>query len=205
MINEDSLITLRKKIQRNISEKRFLHILGVERCAASLGAYCLPGKTLELRAAALLHDVAKEIPLDKQIEIIQKNGKKLSADDLDAPQVIHSICAPHIVLSDFADFATSDILSSVEKHTLGDSKMSVFDEIIFISDYVEDGRTHESCVQVRNFIFDNFIDSQFEHNVKILHSACIMAIDYTIDMLKARNQNVHPRMLEAKNAISSLD
>ena len=81
--------------------------------------------------------------------------------------------------------------------------MSIFDEIIFLSDYVEVGRTYDSCVSVRKFLLDNFRDSQISSNIQILHKACLMVIDNTIHMLNKKNQTIHPRMLKAKDTISS--
>ena len=155
MISEQDLVALRSAVELRVSKKRFLHVLGVEDMARRIGERCLPNKLYELSAAALLHDVAKEIPIEEQIAIISNCASKITAEELNAPQIIHSFTAPHVVLRDFPQYATEEILSAVEKHTLGDADMSIFDEIIFIADYAEAGRSYESCIEVRNYLLDN--------------------------------------------------
>ena len=61
MIGEKELQTLRSDVAKALSEKRFTHSLGVERAAIEIGKHCLPSKLNELSAAAILHDVAKEL------------------------------------------------------------------------------------------------------------------------------------------------
>lgn len=204
MINEKSLNLLRSEVKSRVSEKRFQHILGVEEAALEIGKFCLPSKLYELSAAALLHDVAKEIDLDEQLDILSKNGYKISAEEINAPQIIHSLVAPYVVLEEFSKFAIEEILSSVEKHTLGNADMSVFDEIIFLSDYVESGRRYQSCIAVRSYLFSHLIEGEIDRNLTVLHKACIMLIDFTVAYLTEKNQYIHPRMLKAKKAISSL-
>ena len=77
-----------------MSEKRFSHTLGVERCAERLGRLVLSERINELRAAALLHDISKEIPIDIQFEILEKNKFPLTDEDRTTVGVIRSFTAP---------------------------------------------------------------------------------------------------------------
>ena len=51
---------LRKEVGDRLSEKRFVHTLGVEKMAAYIGQRVMPESVSELRAAALLHDISKD-------------------------------------------------------------------------------------------------------------------------------------------------
>ena len=51
---------LRREVRGRLSEKRFSHVLGVERMAVKLGELCLPDMLDKLHVAALLHDISKE-------------------------------------------------------------------------------------------------------------------------------------------------
>lgn len=204
MINNESLSLLRASVKGKLSEKRFAHVLGVEKAAAKIGEFCLPEKILQLRAAALLHDVTKELSQDEHIEILKRNSFSPTADLLSNPHLLHSFSAPYAVSERYSEFATAEVLSAVEKHTLGAENMSVFDEIIFISDYVEDGRTYDSCVTARSFLFDSLNPGDVESNLSALHRACIMSIDFTVEALEKKKRFVHPRILLAKQYLTTL-
>ena len=132
IFSEIKLSELREKLKLLLSAKRFSHTIGVEKCAAAIGAVLMPDSIEELRAAALLHDVAKEICIDEQLELLRESKFPLTDEDAATAGVIHSFTAPLIIKRDFPDFANDNILSSVEKHTVGAESMSVFDKIIFI-------------------------------------------------------------------------
>ena len=71
---DELLNVLRKSVKSRISERRYLHTLGVEDMATKLGEHFIPEMISELRAAALLHDVAKELDYQEQIKIISDQG-----------------------------------------------------------------------------------------------------------------------------------
>ena len=153
--SKEILEKLKTEVSARVSPKRFSHILGVERCALELGKIFLPDRLDELSAAAVLHDVTKEIPHENQIKLLEESGFLLTEEDKNTSGVLHSFSAPLIIKRDFPEFATDDIISAVGNHTVGSENMSVFDKIIFISDYAEDTRVYESCRKVRAALFDN--------------------------------------------------
>ena len=203
MITEDALLNLRSKVKALLSAQRFNHVLGVEEAAATLGRYCLPNEIGELRAAALLHDITKEISLQKHIDILKMNSVSVEDRVLENPHLLHSFSAPYVIAENYPQFATPEILSAVEKHTLGADNMSIFDEIIFISDYIELGREYSSCIAVREFLYSHLKNGDFQSNLLALHKACIMSIDFTVKSLEDKNRFVHPRMLDAKKFLNS--
>jgi predicted HD superfamily hydrolase involved in NAD metabolism len=140
---ENQIDFLRLEVGKRLSAKRFSHTLGVERMAVKIGEKCLPDRIDELRVAALLHDISKEYSEAEHLELIKTYNFSLSDEDLASPQLWHSITAPFVVMRDFPEFRGEDILSAVRNHTVGAPSMSVFDEIILLSDYIEDGRRYE--------------------------------------------------------------
>ena len=158
MITNEMLESLREEVSERVSKKRFSHILGVERCAAELASYILPEREAELRAAAILHDVTKELTYTEQINILENAKIFLTDEDRATEGVLHSFTAPVVIKRDFKAFATDDILVAVRNHTVGDEDMSTFEKIIFISDYAEDTRTYESCKTVRKMLFENIAE-----------------------------------------------
>lgn len=197
----DSMIkALRSDIELYMSEKRYLHTLGVESTAAELAEYCLPEKASVIRCAALLHDVAKEMPVSEQISIL-KSDTRITDSDLSSPPAYHAFCAPHVICRDFADFANEDILSAVFNHTTGHPQMSVLDEIIFIADYIEPGRKYSECKKIRSSLLSKLKDARDRNECVLrLHEAVIEALNNTIISLTTRGQYINERTVAARNA-----
>lgn len=193
------LETLTLEVKARLSKKRFEHTLGVCDMALLLARYCLPDSRDELCFAAMLHDIAKERPTEELLDIMQKEHIELT--EADTPPVFHSYVAPYIVKREFPEFATPRILSAIGKHTLGDACMSVFDEIIFLADYIENGRTYEDCVETREFMLSSLVDGDIAGNVNALHKACVMSIDRTIKSLVKKGKTVNPKSLDAKKVL----
>ena len=196
---ENKLSDLRKRVSLRMSEKRFSHTLGVERCAALLGKLILPDFVSELQAAAILHDVAKEMPLSEQISLLKAEKFPLTDEDTVTVGVIHSFTAPIVIKRDFSDFATQNILSATEKHTVGSSDMTLFDMIIFVSDYIEDTRVFESCFRVREALLTDIENDSYEKRIVRLKNACIMAIDGAENALLRQGLPINSRMNKTRN------
>ena len=197
----EQLESLRKKVSACLGDKRFRHTLVVERAAAYLAKKILPEKESEIRAAALLHDVTKELSVEEQLRIIKDNLPSLSDSDMMASSVYHSFTAPYVISKDFSEFATEDILSAVFNHTVGSPDMSVFDEIIFVSDYIEEGRTYPVCVELRESLMSNLSKSrETSESIAYLHEATIESLDNTIISLVKRGGFLHERTVMTRNA-----
>ncbi len=189
------------KVENRLSQKRFEHTLGVCRMTEILADYCLPDKKNELAVAALLHDIAKELTFEEHMRII--NDEHIILTSADTSSVLHSYVAPYVVKNEFPEFATPDVLSAVANHTVGDAAMSVFDEIIFLADYIEEGRTYKDCVRTREFILSSLVDGDYDGNINVLHKACVMSIDCTCKNLLEKGKIVNPRSLHAKDVLVS--
>ena len=193
---------LRIAVSARVSEKRFSHILGVERCAVSLGKIFLPDSVDELAAAALLHDVTKEIPTDLQIKMLEEAGFALTEEDKSTEGVLHSFTAPIVIKRDFPQFATDNVLLAVGNHTVGRENMSIFEKIIFISDYAEDTRRYESCKQVRRALFDGIEDLGGDDLIKRLDTAMLMSVDGALSALERMGQRINSRMYLTRKSLS---
>ncbi len=186
--------SLRERVGATLSGKRFLHTLGVEDMAARIGRILMPNDLDRLRVAALLHDISKEYSEAEYFDLIKRHKIDMSADDLSAPALWHSITAPYVVMSDFSEFADEDVLSAVYNHTVGSPDMSVFDEIILLADYIEEGRTYKNCVDLRVEFLEELKNSGFgEKAVLTLHKAVLKSLENNIKELASRGKSYHKR------------
>ena len=196
---------LRLSVKEHLDERRYNHTLGVETCAVRLGEIFCPELIPQLRVAALLHDVAKNKSLTEKFDLIKLYGYKMTEDDATTSAAYHSFAAPGAIKKYFPDFYDEIICSAVFNHTLGSPCMTLFDEIIFIADYIEDGRTYPTCVYVRETLFSEIDSSNnFIEKLKALHKAVVKSIEYTVNKILSDNSFVHPKTILTKNAFLAL-
>lgn len=205
IFSDDMLNTLRRSIRNYLSEKRYIHTLSVERAALKIARACGYEDASEISAAALLHDISKEYSEAEHKKLIKSYNICISHSDELSPQILHSITAVAVVERDFPSFATEAILSAVRKHTTADANMSLFDEIIFVADYIEDGRTYDKCIQLREWLYSSLESADTkEKRIDALHGAVLRALENTISSLRARGQHVHEKSILAYNEYAGI-
>lgn len=197
--SKEQLIMLSERVKERLSEKRFNHTLSVQRAAERIGEYFKDIDLSELSAAALLHDVTKEISLDEQRTLFENNGLLLNDEDRETTAIWHSLSAPLLIKRDFSEFATADVLSAVRNHTTGNPAMSVFDRIVFIADYVEELRSYDSCIEVRSMLFSTLSEKNTaEENEYALNKAVVASLGFIENEVLKRGRKLNYRSRETK-------
>ncbi|MBR2370867.1 MAG: bis(5'-nucleosyl)-tetraphosphatase (symmetrical) YqeK [Clostridia bacterium] len=199
----DSVISrLREYVTATLSHHRAQHTFGVERTAVHMAELLLPEKIADVRCAALLHDITKEFNLKKHLQIIQECGIIISDDYKTTPSLLHAITATAVIPSIFPELATDEILSAVRWHTTGKPDMSVMEKIIFLADFIEDGRTYESCLRVREYYLSADMKgmtlTQRLHHLDLTTLECL---DSMIRVLERERVLVCPDSTEARDAL----
>ena len=199
---DDDVQALQQEIGKRLSNKRFLHTLGVKDVAMKISEHCSPEIKYEIAIAALLHDVAKELPEKEQMILMTQSGS-LTEDDLESKSLYHAFAAPALIRRDFPEYATKDVLSSVFNHTTGAPKMSLFDEIIFVADYIEEGREYPECINAREALYKDLSDSK-EESIKALHRCALTELRCTRDHLLRKGGKINKRTLETISYLETL-
>lgn len=193
---------LRLAVSSRMSEKRFVHTLGVERLAARLGELIIPDCVEELRAAALLHDIAKELPKEELLSLISGAGG-ITDEDLKSPPLYHAFAAPEVIKRDFPQFATPNVLSATFNHTTGAPDMSLFDEIIFISDFAEEGREYPACREIAKKLAERCNPSLDKDNcINGLHKTAYDTVLSVISTLQRLGNDINSRTLLTRSAFA---
>ena len=186
---------IRGELFERLTFERYSHTLGVENTALSLAEILCPESVLNVQAAALLHDVAKEIPYEEQIKLIEEFGLIVTDEDLTVAPGLHAICGVAIIMRDFLFCANKDVLSAVYKHCVGDSRMSLIDKIIYISDYIEPSRTFDAAIELRQELLCDLSQISKTDLLKKLDCAVLSAATATVENLRKNNRHVHSRTL----------
>ncbi|HEY8364229.1 MAG TPA: bis(5'-nucleosyl)-tetraphosphatase (symmetrical) YqeK [Haloplasmataceae bacterium] len=127
------------EIIKKRDELRFLHIYGTYETALKLAnLYQLDKYKISL--GAILHDYAKNMPIDEQKEIINKYLDK-SILDYDSA-VFHGEVGSFLIQKDLG-VNDQDIIQAVKYHVTGHPEMNDYAKVIYIADFTEMNRTHK--------------------------------------------------------------
>ncbi|MBA2796805.1 bis(5'-nucleosyl)-tetraphosphatase (symmetrical) YqeK [Streptococcus porcinus] len=176
---------LLEKIAAQMSEKRFKHVLGVEKAAVKLAEKNQydPEKA---GLAALLHDYAKECPDQLFKDLIKKYD--LDQDLLQwNNNVWHGLVGIYKIQEDLQIF-DPDILRAIAIHTVGAKDMSLLDKILYVADYIEEGRDFPLVNQARHIANES------------LDKAVAFETVNTVAYLASRAVPIYPQTIETYNA-----
>ncbi len=180
----DTRETLMQKVQMRMSERRFQHVLGVEKMAVALAEKygCSPEKA---SIAALTHDYAKERPDDEFILVIKRDG--FDSDLLNYGNAIwHGLVGASFVECELG-ITDPEILNAIRVHTTGAAKMTLLDKIIYVADYIEPGRNFPGVEDAREIAL---VD---------LDEAVAFETKHTLAHLIEQEQQIYPKTIETYN------
>ncbi len=192
-------VNIRDIVKRFTTEKRFPHVLGVEKEADQLGKIFLPNKRDKLRVAALLHDITKKLTTDKQIELCNEYGIKL--DEHMVPKMLHSKTGCEFARRMLGEnIVDKEIYDAIYYHTAGKAGMSLFEAILYLADYIEETRTFSDCVELRNYFYSNIKEADsYEEKIEVLRKTLILSFDMTIKILIDENDFIYLDTINARN------
>lgn len=174
-------IELQAVAQQVLKPKRYEHVLRVvetsELLAKRFGADVEAAKT-----AAYLHDIAKHMSDEELQEILEAGGENRY---LDYHRNIWHAPVGAILAKQKYQVTDGDVLAAIKNHCTGRSGMSLVEEVVFLADYMEPGRTQPGVEAVRALAETS------------LQKAIWRTLDQTVSYLEASNRVVHPDMLEA--------
>ncbi len=201
-ITECSLDALRETVMREMSPKRFRHTLAVEQMVARLCDLFCPEESLRMRAAALLHDVTKELDTNAQIALCRKLGISLANADLLAPKTLHARSAAARIPIDFPAFSDPVVVDAVRWHTTGRAGMTLTEKLLYLADYIDLSRTFSNCVILRRYFFGAEPESMSgEERLELLRETLILSYDMTVRDLLDEGIPVAEETVMARNEL----
>lgn len=184
VFDEAALDYLRCAVKERMNEKRYRHTLGVEKAAVMLGELYMPEKVPELRAAALLHDITKNETNEKQLQYLAKFDIIVDNSLKYSPKLYHAITGAALIACEFPEYASYNVVSAVRWHTTGRYGMRLFDALIYLADYIEEYRTFEDCVRLREY-FLSLEPEKMDNTERLCHlyRTMIKSVDMTLRCL----------------------
>lgn len=133
-------------LQENLSQKRFEHVLRVEKVGIQLAERY--GESVEKASiACLLHDLKKQEDDQTSRQTIIAENLPLNLLDF-GNSVWHGPVAA-VYAQKQLDVLDEDILNAVKNHTVGSEHMSMLEKIVFVADYIEPARNFHAVEKAR--------------------------------------------------------
>ncbi|MHC5372717.1 bis(5'-nucleosyl)-tetraphosphatase (symmetrical) YqeK [Enterococcus sp. LJL120] len=173
-----------QRVQMAMSEKRFLHVLGVEKTAIEL-AKRFGGDIEQAALAGLTHDYAKERP-DEEFElVIYRDGYDLNLLKY-GNAIWHGLIGADFVERELK-ITDQAVLKAIRLHTTGAAQMTLLDKILYVADYIEPGRDFPGVEEARKLAE---VD---------LDAAVAFETKHTLAHLLENEQLIYPKTLETYN------
>ena len=181
-----------KRLQTDLSEKRYIHTLGTAQCAKELA------EKFNLNAqkayyAGLLHDCAKCFDNDKLLTIIHAHLHVEECELLNY-KTLHAPVSAYIAQNEFG-VTDEEILSAIRWHTLGKTSMSDFEKIVFLADKIEPNTRNSEYRQKLLNILD-------EENG--INRALLECYKSTIKSLVERDLKICPLTVDIYNKLQDI-
>lgn len=177
---------LMQKVQMQMSERRFTHVLGVEETAVAL-AEKFGASPEKASIAALTHDYAKERP-DEEFQLAIETGNFHHKDKLlkFGNPIWHGLVGADFVARELK-INDPEILEAIRLHTTGAAAMSKLAKIIYVADFIEPGRKFPGVDEARRIALAN------------LNDAVAFETKHTLTYLIENQKAIYPKALETYN------
>ncbi|MCC0175789.1 bis(5'-nucleosyl)-tetraphosphatase (symmetrical) YqeK [Waterburya agarophytonicola K14] len=173
-------------LEKNVSQHRLQHILGVEQTCIDL-ARCHQLNQEKAAQAGLMHDLAKFFPPKKLLKIAEE--AKITIDEvcLRSPHLLHADVSAVVAQQEF-DIKDPKILKAIANHTLGTPGMSKLSCLVFIADALEPNRGDNAEL--------NAMRATAREN---LYKCVRQTSDYSLKYLVSQQKIIHPRTILTRN------
>ena len=176
---------IQKYLEENLTPKRFKHSLGVAKMAESL-ARVYDVDSDKAYFAALAHDIAKCYKTEQLNRLIREYG--ISPFYINNQALAHSKVGAAILKQDFG-IDDTDVLDAVANHTTGRYGMTMLEEIVYVSDAIEQNRVYEGVRRLRMLARFN------------IDAVCLEILDYCIDNINYMGKELDEDTADAKRFI----
>lgn len=173
------------RIQSQVKASRFKHMLGVEKAAAELAAR-FGGDIYQASLAGLLHDYAKEVSTEEFFRLIE--NYRLDSDLKKWGNAVWHGKVGFLKIKEDLGLNDEEILHAIEVHTVGDKAMSLLDKIVYVADYIEEGRDFPGVEKARQ-LAELSLDKALAYETR-----------ETMIYLAKHNLPIYPQTLETYNS-----
>ncbi|WMT42301.1 bis(5'-nucleosyl)-tetraphosphatase (symmetrical) YqeK [Paenibacillus sp. D2_2] len=171
-------------VSAQMPARRWTHVEGVMATSVCL-AERYGADPVKADLAALLHDLAKFWPIERQEAVMREHELNPELLEYDK-QLLHSEVAAFVAEHEYG-IDDPEVLDAIRYHTSGRVGMTLLDKIVCLADYMEPGRNFPGVERIRELA---------EHN---LEQALVAGFDSTISFLIEKQKIIFPLTVLARN------
>lgn len=145
----ETLVWAQALAQDTLSPKRFAHTLNVKASAESL-ATRYGASPFKAALAALLHDIAKELPTQKLLQILADDAIIAGNASAMPSAVLHGYAAAQLAITQWG-ITDAEVLGAIRYHTTGRPGMTTLDKIIYLADMICAERDYPEVHELRHW------------------------------------------------------
>ena len=130
-----------------MGDKRYIHSVNVSKEAVRL-AEKYGVDTEKAALAGILHDITKELDVQKQLQIFDSGDIILSDVEKSTTKLWHAISGSVYVQTELG-INDQDIINAIRYHTTGRAGMSPLEKVIFLADFTSEERNYPDVDVIR--------------------------------------------------------
>ena len=184
----DNLMTMDEmieKLQNMVTPKRFRHSLAVRDAALQLSSK-YGGDEEKAAVAGLVHDCAKGLADMEMLKLADEFGILIDSVHRTEINILHAPVGAMLARNEFG-ITDEEVFKAIRYHTTGCENMGLITKILYIADYIAEGRNFPEVEDLRKVAYIN------------LDAAVLMGMDLTIQYVISKNGLVHPDTINARN------
>ncbi len=139
------------------------------------------------RRAALLHDCTKKLNLSEQLALAERFQIPLDEMERREIKLLHAKTGAGIAEAVFG--TDEEITGAIRWHTTGRGDMTLLEKVIYLADYIEPNRDFPGVTDLRRKCYED------------LDAALLLGLEMTVREMEARKAPIHPKTLEARDAL----
>ena len=184
---------LEGQLKANLDKQRFIHTQSVAYISAALAMRWYKYEVDRVMIAGYMHDCAKCLSYEEQLNIAAENMIFLSDFQMQHPKLLHAITGPIIAQEQYGIY-DREIQDAIRTHTTGAPDMSIFQKIIFVADYIEPNReNHFPYIEdIREMAFTD------------IDRAVYMIADSTVEYLSKKGNDFDPATIATRDYYKNL-
>ena len=138
------------ELKRILSPHRLNHSKSVAKLSYRIAKANHLDKPLRYFLAGLLHDIGKDIPLEKQYSLTKESFPKYA----DMPKFSYHQFAGSVLAKEMFKIEDADILNAIKYHSTGSDDMDLMGKIIYAADKIEPTRGFDSTDLINAMLED---------------------------------------------------
>ena len=189
---QELLRKINQDIQRELSEKRYNHSIGVMKKAEEL-AELYKVNINKAKLVGLAHDIGKELSKEDKLKYVKENDIEIDRIEKINVGLLHGKIGADICKKRY-DF-TEDMQDAIKFHTTGNKDMDLLAKIIFVADKIEEGRKYKDKNKMQEL---ELIREAAKEN---LDEAMLGLIDSSLIYTMQKKNLIHPDSISTRNQL----